>query len=550
MTPAPEPGAIDLAVVIPTRDRPEVLGLTLDALDAQSAPGFETIVVVDGLDQGPLGLPDRVAGTALRTVVKAHAGPGAARNAGAQATTRPLLLFLGDDMVPTPGLVARHLEVHRRDPAAERAVLGGVGWHPELRSSRLVRWLDWSGTQFEFASIAGKEAGFGHFYSCNVSLKRSLFLAAGGFDEDFTYYYEDLDLGWRLAERGLRLAYEPDARANHLHDYDWPGLEQRVRGLAQGERLMARKHAWFEPHFAERARRALVQRRVGAWWPLLADRVDIGPVRRLGDRWYWQQLGPTFLDAWDGARDLEELRAYLGAAYDHTRLQDHEGEVAREAAALGDEAALYRSSEAYLYDLTAFAMSATKSPYLADLRRLVAPGASLLDYGCGIGSDGLRLLEGGYRVAFADFDNPSTRYLKWRLERRGHEASVYDLDSDEVPGGFDAAYAFDVLEHVDDPFELLDRLERRAALVMVNLLEHEGQPVGAHHADVNHALVHRELPMEALLDHARRAGLLHQARYHGRSLLVAYRSPHRPRGRWDRSPWSGRTRRPPAATSR
>src|SRR5207247_5387203 len=109
-------------------------------------------------------------------------------------------------------------------------------------------------------------------------------------------------------------------------------------------------------------------------------------------------------------------------------------------------------------------------PYLEELTRHLAPGARLLDYGCGIGSDGLLLLEAGYRVEFADFDNPSTAYLRWRLERREIEAPVHDLDG-EVPAGFDAAYAFDVIEHVDDPIEFLGNMERRARLGMINLLD-------------------------------------------------------------------------------
>jgi len=150
-------------------------------------------------------------------------------------------------------------------------------------------------------------------------------------------------------------------------------------------------------------------------------------------------------------RERDDLRTYLDSAYDENLLRDWHRVLEREAAEVGDEQRLYRTSEAYLYNLTAFAMSGTKAPYLRALVDQVPRGAQLLDYGCGIGSDGLLLLEAGYRVAFADFDNPSTRYLKWRLERRGLDASVYDLDRDSVPGGFDAAYAFDVLEHVDDP---------------------------------------------------------------------------------------------------
>src|SRR5438132_3672549 len=107
-------------------------------------------------------------------------------------------------------------------------------------------------------------------------------------------------------------------------------------------------------------------------------------------------------------------------------------------------------------------MSPTKLPYLRALTRIVPAGARVLDYGCGIGSDGLMLLEAGYRVEFAEFDNPSAAYLRWRLERRSVDAPIHDLDGGHVPGGFDAAYAFDVIEHVREPYLFLQEMERRA----------------------------------------------------------------------------------------
>ena len=214
----------------------------------------------------------------------------------------------------------------------------------------------------------------------------------------------------------------------------------------------------------------------------------------------------------DAEREAAELRDYLGDAYDHARLERYEEQLEAELEELGDEQLLYRRSEAYLYNLTAFAMTGTKLPYLRDLTRLVSPGARLLDYGCGIGSDGLLLLEMGYRVEFADFDNPSTRYLRWRLERRGLEAPVHDLDAGAPPTGFDLAYAFDVIEHVSDAFRFLAAMEAAAAIVFVNLLEsEEGQTA-----------LHRELPLRAILDRAQARGLVRYRRYHERSHLVAY----------------------------
>jgi SAM-dependent methyltransferase len=157
-------------------------------------------------------------------------------------------------------------------------------------------------------------------------------------------------------------------------------------------------------------------------------------------------------------------------------------------------------------------MSGTKEPYLADLRRLIAPGARLLDYGCGIGADGLRMLERGYQVEFADFANPSAEYLHWRLAQRGLEAPVHDIDQ-HVPAGFDAAYAFDVIEHVEDPFNFLHELESRAALVMVNLLGPTPDDVSVHH----------QLPIKQIVAHAKQRGMRFSHLYSGRSLLIAYR---------------------------
>jgi 2-polyprenyl-3-methyl-5-hydroxy-6-metoxy-1,4-benzoquinol methylase len=209
-------------------------------------------------------------------------------------------------------------------------------------------------------------------------------------------------------------------------------------------------------------------------------------------------------------REESELRAYLGADYDHARLVDYDGQLEREFAEIGDEQQLYRSSRAYLYNLTAFAMTRTKEPYLRDLMALLPPPARLLEFGCGIGSDGLVLLEQGYDVEFADFANPSTRYLRWRLRQRGLHAAVHEVGA--VPGAFDAVFAFDVLEHVTDVFATLTELERCARLVVVNVLEPVPGETALHHA----------LPVAELLRHASRNGLRHYRRYHGRSHLLAY----------------------------
>ena len=219
------------------------------------------------------------------------------------------------------------------------------------------------------------------------------------------------------------------------------------------------------------------------------------------------------LPPFDKEREFEELRVYLGDRYDHTRLVRWQEEVDEEYERVGDEAAFYRSSEAYLYNLTVFAISETKLPYLETVAKLVAPEARLLDFGCGIGSDGLYLIEAGYRVAFADFDNPSTNYLRWRLERRGFSGEIYDLDRNRLPRDFDLVFAFDVIEHVDDPFDFLAEMESHARLVAVNFLQDEP----------GKAEMHRRLPIAELLRYVSRRRVLSYRRHHtGSSHMVVY----------------------------
>jgi SAM-dependent methyltransferase len=214
----------------------------------------------------------------------------------------------------------------------------------------------------------------------------------------------------------------------------------------------------------------------------------------------------------DPEREEAELREYLGNGYSRSTLENYQAVLDREAREVGDEAELYRTSQAYLYNLTVFAMSPTKLPYLRELTAVVPPGSRVLDYGCGIGSDGLMLLEAGYQVEFADFDNPSTRYLRWRLGHRGIDAPVHNIDGD-VPGGFDAAYAFDVIEHVPDPYAFLSEMERRAALVEVNLLEFDEHEQELHH----------ELPIPELARYAADRDLERYRILHGTSHLLLYR---------------------------
>lgn len=272
MTPTPTstslrpPGSrgdpVALSVVVPTRDRTTRLLLTLTALGQQTLPPdrYEVILVNDAADATD---DARATGTAeavaqvlaavpahvpLRTAKTGGRGPARARNKGADLARGEVLLFLDDDTLATPGLLAAHLRAHEAggplvvhgsvtdlsafaltpDPAELRpalvgargrsidaAALADLAEHARLlgpRRSFIER------TARAVLDAPGRERL--HWLACigtNTSVRRTVFDRAGGFDEHYGELWggEDLELGLRLQATGAAFALL-EATAYHL----------------------------------------------------------------------------------------------------------------------------------------------------------------------------------------------------------------------------------------------------------------------------------------------------------------------------------------------
>lgn len=288
-----------------------LLRRVLDRLDAQTAPAdsFEVVVVADAAEDRLAELDDAVSGRpyASRRLQGLMPGASAARNAGWRAAAAPLVLFIDDDILPEPALVAEHLEWHRRHPAEEFGVLGHVRWADELRVTPFMRWLE-NGIQFDYRNIDGTEAGWGRFYTANASVKRGLVLRVGGFEERaLPFGYEDLDLALRMNAHGFRLLYNRAAAAEHLHPMDLDFWKRRVARIAVSERQFVALHPEFTPYFYELFSAAAAARPARGLGARLAGLVP-STVPLIG-RWVWgsadavyrQALAKPFLDAWNAA---------------------------------------------------------------------------------------------------------------------------------------------------------------------------------------------------------------------------------------------------------
>ncbi|HEY5976319.1 MAG TPA: glycosyltransferase [Solirubrobacterales bacterium] len=214
-----------LSVVIPTRDRADVLARTIAALAKQDAVegGFEVVVADNGSGADTKSALDRARQSQrlqLRVVEEPRRGPAAARNAASAAAAGEVLLLLGDDTEPaTEELLASHAALHRAHPSEGYACLGRIEWTPRTPVTDFMRWLDNGGPQFHFHELApGAVSTEDHFYSSHLSLKRSALERAGGFDDRFPYAaVEDTDVGARLADQGVRLHFHPELVVWHDH---------------------------------------------------------------------------------------------------------------------------------------------------------------------------------------------------------------------------------------------------------------------------------------------------------------------------------------------
>lgn len=216
-------GVVDrpkVSVIIPTLNREEPLVRTLGYfLEQEDYRPFEIIVV----DQTDIHRPetrrflaehgDRL--TVLRPDFK---NLPLARNLGVEHAKGGIVVFVDDDVVPAPGFLAAHVE-----PYGDPAVWGVGGPAPKPGCALMSR------DQLPPETLRDLDAGCGlpievsfdyyasHFLGCNMSFRRSVIGAVGGFDGGFvgSAEGEETEFCLRVRAAGGRLLYHHRAYLVH-----------------------------------------------------------------------------------------------------------------------------------------------------------------------------------------------------------------------------------------------------------------------------------------------------------------------------------------------
>jgi glycosyltransferase involved in cell wall biosynthesis len=220
--PVEQPAA---TVVVCTRDRAESLDGCLAALAEQEHPTYE-VVVVDNASRDDE--TRRVArGWSARYVREPRPGLDWARNRGLAAARAPIVAFTDDDARPEPGWLGALV---RGFESPDVDAVTGLVLPAELETQAQLAFEDaYGGMSKGFALRLHVQQSRRPAYrpewvgvGCNMAFRRSVMVAAGGFDPALdvgtaTGGGGDLDAFQRLLETGSVIAYRPDAVVRHLH---------------------------------------------------------------------------------------------------------------------------------------------------------------------------------------------------------------------------------------------------------------------------------------------------------------------------------------------
>lgn len=189
-------GSLAISVIVPATDRRLTLARCLTAIDAARSPDDEVIVV----DQA--GLP----------------GPASARNRGATAASRAILVFVDSDVE----LLEDALSLIR-DRFASAPDLAGVfgSYDDDPEQHDLVSTFRNLLHHYVHNGAAGR---VGSFWAGIGAVRRDAFEQVGGFDERILpASVEDIEFGARLAGAG-RIELDPAIQGKHLKRWTLTGM--------------------------------------------------------------------------------------------------------------------------------------------------------------------------------------------------------------------------------------------------------------------------------------------------------------------------------------
>jgi GT2 family glycosyltransferase len=228
-----------VSVVVCSLNGERTLRDCLDGVLALEYPEFEVIVVDDGSSDATRAIADEYG---VHVISTENRGLASARNRGMAAASGEIVAYLDDDARPDPHwlsfLAASFLDsshVGIGGPNVEHPGDGAIAECVANAPGGPVHVL-----------LTDHEAE--HLPGCNAAFRKASLEDVGGFDPQFRAAGDDVDLCWRLRDRGWTLGFSPGAVVWHRRRPSVKAYWRQQVGYGKAEALLERK--WPEKYNA------------------------------------------------------------------------------------------------------------------------------------------------------------------------------------------------------------------------------------------------------------------------------------------------------------
>lgn len=198
----------NISIVIPVYNGGDAFYKCLVSIEKSLRPPDEVIVISDGSTDGSWQLAQDLGATVLR--LPSQRGPARARNIGAKYAQGDIVFFMDADVALHPKTLTL-VEQRFQEQSALAALIGSYDDAPGADN-----FLSQYKNLFHHYTHQISSENASTFWGACGAIRRSVFLAVGGFDEHYTKpCIEDIELGYRLKQMGYDIRLDKAIQVKH-----------------------------------------------------------------------------------------------------------------------------------------------------------------------------------------------------------------------------------------------------------------------------------------------------------------------------------------------
>lgn len=220
------------SIVICSYNGSRTIAETLESLTRLHYREFEVIVVDDGSTDGTAEIARSFAAKVITTP---NRGLSSARNTGMAAAQGEVIVYLDDDAYPDAHWLSYLAAMFL---LTSHGAIGGPNL-PTPDAGLVADAVAASPGGAVHVLYSDREAE--HIPGCNFAVRKSALEAVGGFDPRFRVAGDDVDICWRLRERGFTLGFCPPAMVWHHRRDSISAYLRQQRGYGRAEAMLQKK---------------------------------------------------------------------------------------------------------------------------------------------------------------------------------------------------------------------------------------------------------------------------------------------------------------------